>query len=104
VILAEQKIEITRQVNILKNKLMVSQDGNFIFLVFVDSNTSKLWKTVVLDALALNNKFELEYDLTRANIHCLDVKHDPHMVRLKDNFANQIASGLGIDPAEAQRY
>lgn len=55
---------------------MFSQDGKYTFLVFVDSNR-KLWKTIVLDSLALNNVYELEYNLSKADIHCQDVKSDP---------------------------
>lgn len=102
-ILAEQKVEITKEVYVLKNKMMFSQDGKYIFLVFVDS-LRKLWKTIVLDSLALNNVFELEYNLAKSNIHCQDVKSDPQMVRVKEEYATQIAKGLGISESEAQRY
>ena len=49
IILAEQKIEVTKEVNILKNKLHFSQDGKYLYLILIDQDL-KLWKSVVLDA------------------------------------------------------
>ncbi len=49
IILAEQKIEISKEVFVLKNKIHFTQDGKYIFLVFADVNRN-LWRSITLDA------------------------------------------------------
>lgn len=68
-ILAEQKIEISKEVFVLKNKIHFTQDGKYIFLVFADANRN-LWRSLTLDAQGLNHAYELDFDLTKTKVNC----------------------------------
>jgi hypothetical protein len=68
VILGEQRIEVSREVFVLKNKLCFSQDGRYIFLVFVD-NDRNLWRSIALDAYSLNHVQELDLDLRELHMN-----------------------------------
>ena len=68
IILGEQKIEVTKEVNVLKNKLHFSQDGKYIYLVLIDKDL-RLWRSIVLDSQGLNHCFELDFEFTDAQIN-----------------------------------
>jgi hypothetical protein len=101
-VLAEQRIEVSAEVYVLKNKLHFSQDGKHIFLVFLDEHR-KMWQTVTLDALELRHVYELDYDLTPTDVNGQDVKLDPQMIKLKDDYLTSLSKGLGIDETFANR-
>lgn len=65
VILGEQRIEIQNEVYVLRNKMLFSQDGKFIFLVFADKNR-QLWRAIALDSFGLNHVMDLDLDLTKS--------------------------------------
>ena len=69
IILAEQKIEVTRDVYVLKNKIHFSQDGKYIYLVLLEKESRSLWKTIVFDAIELKHMYELDFDLRNTNVN-----------------------------------
>lgn len=69
IILAEQKIEVTRDVYVLKNKIHFSQDGKYIYLVLLEKESRSLWKTIVFDAIELKHAYELDFDLRNTNVN-----------------------------------
>ena len=64
VILGEQQIEIQNEVYVLRNKLLFSQDGKHIYLVFVDKHRF-LWRAIALDSFGLNHVIDLDLDLSK---------------------------------------
>lgn len=64
VILGEQRIEIQNKVNVLRNKMLFSQDGKYIYLIFVD-NKRYLWRAIALDSFGLNHVMDLDLDLSK---------------------------------------
>jgi len=64
VILGEQRIEIQNKVNVLRNKMLFSQDGKYIYLIFVDKNRY-LWRAIALDSFGLNHVMDLDLDLSK---------------------------------------
>ena len=66
--MGEQTIEVSREVFILKNKILFSQDGKHIFLIFVDYDRH-LWRSITLDSIGLNHIVELDFDFSKSDIN-----------------------------------
>ena len=64
----------------LNNKLYFSQDGKFIFIVFV--NNGILWKGVTFNSEDLSEVKELEFDLSKTQVRAEEVRMDVHMASM----------------------